>query len=268
MLLSGLMVTRPASLPTLPLAIGDFARQTLRDRELVIVHDGDARFDAELRALCAAHEVDTLIERVAPAQPLGALRNRSVELARGAIVAQWDDDDRHHPQRLALQLDAMRRQEAVAAFSTEQLHWFPARALMFWEDWQSDAWPLDAVQGTLIGVRAQLPRYPDAARGEDSALMIELARSGAPVARIKGIGWSYVYTFHGRNAWDAAHHAAAAASKALSPARLLAREFELRARLADYQPPLPPVRLPYAGGAIDIDAHAAPAGRNLRASHA
>jgi glycosyl transferase family 2 len=265
--MSGLMVTRSTSLPLLPLAIGDFARQTLRDRELIVVHDGDADFDAALWTLCAAHDVDAVVDRAAPGQPLGALRNRSIELARGEIVAQWDDDDRHHPERLALQLDALRRQDAVAAFSTEQLHWFPARALMFWEDWQHDAWPLDVVQGTLIGVRAQLPRYPDVARGEDSALLLTLARNAAPVARVKGIGWAYVYTFHGRNAWDAAHHAAAAASKALSPARLLAREFELRTRLADYHPALPVVQLPYAGGSIEIDAHAAP-DRNLRASQA
>jgi len=267
MLVSGLMVTREASRAFVPAAIGDFARQTHAPRELVVVHDGGAPFDASVRALCADAGVDARIERVAPGQPLGALRNRSVELARGGVVAQWDDDDRHHPQRLELQVGALRERHAAAAFSTEQLHWFPARAMMFWEDWRMDAWPLDAVQGTLVAVRATLPRYPDNVRGEDSAMMQSLAQSGSAVARITGIGWSYIYTYHGGNAFSAAHHAANASSKTLSAARLLAREAELRTRLAQYDPPLPPLRLPHAAGVIEIGAHAAPA-RNRRASTA
>jgi glycosyltransferase involved in cell wall biosynthesis len=268
MLLSALMVTRPASLPWLPQAIGDFARQTLQDRELVVVHDGGDEFTATLRVLCDAHGVDAVIDRAAPGQPLGALRNRSVELARGTLVAQWDDDDRNHPQRLARQVDALHAQRAVAAFSTEQLHWFPARATLFWEDWQRDAWPLDVVQGTLVGVRAALPRYAGIARGEDSALLLALAQGGATVARISDIGWSYVYTFHGANAWDAAHHVASATAKALAPARLLARESLLRARLAEYDPPLPALHVPCGRGAIAIGAHPASSGRNRRASTA
>ncbi len=265
-LLSALMVTRPASRAHLPLAIGDFARQTCGSRELVIVHDGDAPFDAFLRELCALHALDATVERTVAGQPLGALRNRSVELARGDVVAQWDDDDRHHPARLALQLDALDRQRAVAAFSTEQIHWFPARGAAFWEDWQRDAWPLDVVQGTLVALRASLPRYASLARGEDTAMMHALAAAGAPLARVRDIGWSYIYTFHGGNAWDASHHAASALGKGLVPARLIAREATLRTRLAEYDPPLPAMHFPHAAGAIDIAAHADPAGRNRRAS--
>jgi glycosyltransferase involved in cell wall biosynthesis len=252
MLVSGLMVTRPVAQATLPEAIADFAGQTIADKELVIVHDGDPAFDAALRRLCGAHALRATIERVPEGEPLGALRNRSLALAQGEVVAQWDDDDRNHPARLALQLDALRTRGAVAAFATEQIHWFAERGLAWWEDWSSDPPPLDFVQGTLVARRAALPRYPEMARGEDSALALALARDGAPLARVRDIGWSYVYRFHGGNAWSFAHHARSAADKGFSGARLVARAAILRARLAEYAPPLPALVFPDARGSIVV----------------
>jgi glycosyltransferase involved in cell wall biosynthesis len=253
-LLSGLMVTRPATpWPLVAAAIGDFAAQTHRQRELVVVHDGDAAFDARLAGRCAELDVACTLERAPTGEPLGTLRNRGVERARGALVAQWDDDDRHHPQRLAREIEALVAAGADAAFATEQIHWFEARGVAFWEDWQRDRAPLDVVQGTLVARRERLPRYPHVARGEDSALVVALARAGTRIARVRGIGWSYVYRFHGGNAWDFAHHAAAAVAKALPPARLAARERVLRERLAEYAPPLPPITFPAHAATIVLD---------------
>ena len=56
--------------------------------------------------------------------------------------------------------------------------------------------------------------------------------------------WSYVYAYHGANAFPEPHHLAIAASKHLSEARILAREHLLRRRLAEYAPPLPFVVVP------------------------
>ena len=123
------------------------------------------------------------------------------------------------------------------------------------------------MQGTLVARRAALPPYADVARGEDSQLVLALARSAAPVARVPGIGWSYVYAFHGANAWDCTHHALAATYKRLSAARFVAREAELAARLAEYDPPLPPLAFPYADGDIVVAPHAS-AGKKRRASTA
>jgi glycosyltransferase involved in cell wall biosynthesis len=252
-LLSGLMVTRPATpWPHVAAAIGDFAAEAYRERELVVVHDGDAAFDARLAKCCAELDLAATLERVQPGQPLGALRNRSVERARGTLVAQWDDDDRSHPQRLTLQVDVLVAAGADASFSTEQIHWFEARGVAFWEDWQRDAAPLDVVQGTLVARRDRLPRYPAMVRGEDSVLAVALARSGAKVARVRGIGWSYVYRFHGGNAFDFAHHAAAAVAKSLAPARLAARERTLRERLAEYRPALPAMTFPAHSATIEL----------------
>jgi glycosyltransferase involved in cell wall biosynthesis len=252
MLISALVVTRDGALPRLANALGDLARQTHAERELVVVHDGDATFHAAVELLAHRAGLDATIERAEAGQPLGALRNRTVALSRGELVAQWDDDDRHHPERLARQAAALAGREASFAFLTDQLHHFPAQGALYWEDWSSEAYPLDFVQGTLVGRRACMPRYPEARRGEDTALCRAIVASGERIARVRDAGWSYVYTFHGGNAFPAAHHHAIAAAKHLSPARMLARERVLRERLADYDPPLPDVVVPCGDAPIEI----------------
>ena len=252
MLISALTVTREGALPRLAHAIGDLARQTHKERELVVVHDGAAPFDAAVGLLAQRAGVAATIERAEPGQPLGALRNRAVALARGEVVAQWDDDDRHHPERLARQAAALAQRDASFAFLTDQLHWFPGQGALYWEDWSSEPYPLDFVQGTLVGKRKRMPAYPAVRRGEDTALCRELVAAGEPIARVRDAGWSYVYTFHGGNAFPSSHHQAIAWAKHLSPARLLARERLLRERLADYDPPLPAVVVPCGDAPLEI----------------
>lgn len=254
MLTSALCVTRPASLARLAPAIADFARQTHASRELVVVHDGDPAFDGAVRRLAERAGVDARVERVEPGSTLGELRNRSVALARGEVVIQWDDDDRQHPERIARAVDALVREGADFAFLVDQLHWFAGEGTLYWEDWSSEAFPLDFVQGTLAARRACMPAYPAARRGEDTALCRTIAASGARIARMRDAGWSSVYTFHGANTWPATHHRAIAVAKHLPDARLLAREAILRRRLAEYDPPLGPVVVPCGVGPIVIEA--------------
>lgn len=252
MLISALMVTRPASLPRLAAAIHDLAQQRGVACELVVVHDGDAAFDAAVGETAGREGVSATVERAAAGTPLGELRNRTVALARGELVAQWDDDDRHHPERLKRQVDALLGRGASFAFLTEQLHHFPARHALYWEDWSADPHPLDFVPGTLVGRRDRMPAYPPLRRGEDTALCRAIVDAGAPIARVRDIGWSTVYTFHGGNAFSEAHHVAMARAKHLPDARLVARERVLRERLGEYSPPLPPVRVPCSTAPIEI----------------
>lgn len=252
MLISALTVTRMGALPRLATSFGDFARQTWAERELVVVHDGDAAFDAAVQLLAHRAGVVATIAREEPGRPLGDLRNRSVALARGEIVVQWDDDDRHHPERLARQAAALHAHDAAFSFLTDQLHWFPARRTLYWEDWSSEAYPLDFVQGSMMARRDRVPGYPPARRGEDTALCLAIVASGATIARVRDAGWSYVYTFHGANAFPEPHHLAIAAAKHLSDARILAREHLLRQRLAEYAPPLPSLVVPCGANPIEI----------------
>jgi len=250
-MISCLTVTQPSRFPLLALAIGDFTAQTHGDAELVLLHDADAAFDAQLNVLVRRHASARIRVHCAPSgTSLGLLRNASVALAQGEYVCQWDDDDRHHPQRLALQYAAMVEQQADACFLSDQLHWFPAQHELYWDDWDREPYPFNFVQGTLLARRTAMPAYPDLARGEDTGLAHALLRSGARVARLRDCGWAYVYVYHGGNVFDAAHHAAISRLKRYGGARLLARESLLRQRLAEYAPPLGALRMPWEGGAL------------------
>ena len=242
-MISAMMVTRRARLALAAEAMADFAAQQQAERELVVVHDDGGDGDRDFGALAARHPgAHIRVVAAAPGQTLGALRNAAVAAAAGSHVCQWDDDDRHHPLRLALQWQALREEGAGACLLTEQLHAFADSGELAWEDWRREPHPLDVVQGTLLAERALMPAYPELARGEDTAVLLALLRAGVAVARVRRAGWCYVYRFHGGNVFAAGHHRAIAAAKGLGAAAMLNRERELRRRLAEYDPPLPRMR--------------------------
>ena len=98
-LVSCAMVTKQR-LNVLPRAVAWFQRQSYPDRELIVVNDADDGTKEYLAALR-----DKRIVYIRPEQAcLGELRNVAVTHARGTYLAQWDDDDWYHPDRLALQV--------------------------------------------------------------------------------------------------------------------------------------------------------------------
>ena len=252
-MISCLMITQASRLALAKLAVGDFAAQTHADRELVIVHDGGDAHHDELTALAAqVRSAPVRVVRHAFVSTLGALRNASVDAAAGEFVCQWDDDDRYHPQRLALQWQALHDQNADFCFLCDQLHWFPARGELYWDDWNREAYPLNVVQGSLLGRRACMPRYAELARGEDTDVLLKILRQGSAIARVRDAGWSSIYVYHGANTFDGAHHAAIARAKALGHAVLLQRERLLHERLSEYRPGLGALRMPHADGALEL----------------
>jgi len=251
-MISCLMVTQPARIELTRLAIGDFAAQSHAQRELIVVHDGDAAHDALLVRIAQACTAQVRVLRQRPGMTLGALRNAAVAAATGDFVCQWDDDDRYHPERLALQLRALTAANANFGFLCDQLHWFPARGEMYWDDWNREAYPLNVVQGTLLARRDRMPAYPQIARGEDTAVLLEILRRGEPIARLRDAGWCYVYVYHGHNVFTAEHHAAISRAKCLRVATLLQREAELRRRLSEYRPGFGAVRMPHEVGHLEI----------------
>ena len=248
-----LTVTRPGRTEFLSRAVSDFARQTFSDRELLIVHDGDSVFDAEVMRLAASHPDATIRVVDAPGGlSLGAMRNLSVAEAAGDHVCQWDDDDRNHPLRLELQWQALTAERADFCFLSDQLHLFADESRLYWDNWDNDAYPMNFVQGTLLGNKRLMPRYPDARRGEDTDVMLQMLRAGCTVARVRDAGWAYVYVFHGANAWERRHHEAIVQAKGFGAARLLAREAILRRRLPEYSPSLGSLAIPCGNTFIRI----------------
>jgi len=253
-LVSCLTVTRECRLASLRLALGDYRRQTHTDRELVIVHDGSAAFHDRVEAVARTNgQSDVTVHRASPGLTLGQLRNIAVGLAAGTYVCQWDDDDRYHPRRLEVQLQALRADDGDFCFLTDQLHLFADTGTLYWDDWTGEIPPLDVVQGTLLGRTDKLPAYPALGRGEDTAVVRELVALGHRVTRLHEHGYLYAYVFDGGNVWDYGHHSAISARKRLRGARLLRRISVLKQRLAEYDPPLPALTMPCELGALVVD---------------
>lgn len=234
-LVSCLMVTlaTPARLPMLGRAIAAFPTQTHAPRELVIVVDETGDGGAVQRMVAESGSADIRIVGAPAGMTLGALRNRSVAQARGDIICQWDDDDLHHPDRIAAQLAALA--DADACVLQEVMLFDPAAHKLRWSNWA--ATPAGAHPGTLIARRDRLPAYPEsgptARLGEDLAVLQELT-GGGRIVRLAGAAHLYVYVGHGANSWSAAHHAMLARTLAISRGLLLRREAALRAGLAPF----------------------------------
>ncbi len=208
-LVSALMVTkdRPALAAC---SIECFRRQTWPARELVIVDDGadDALAD-RVRALD-----DPAIRHVRlPPEglPLGTLRNRALAEARGELVCQWDDDDLFHPQRIALQVAALRALGGAACVLHRETLWWPLDGRVavsrgrLWEN-------------SLLARRASLPRYPELRRGEDTPVIEALAAAGS--LAVVDEPRLHVSLVHGGNTFPPAHfeqHWRAASVRRMGP---------------------------------------------------
>ena len=235
-MISCLTITQPGRLSELARAIDCFRVQTFRERELVIVHDGAPEFHHAVEQLLGNEGDKGLfhLHAVPGGSTLGELRNFAVELAQYPIVCQWDDDDLYHPRRLEIQFAYLKIQSADFCFLTDQLHFFEQERRLFWDNWNVDPPPMNLIQGTLMGNKYLLGRYPALKRGEDTPVVMDLIRRGHKVAALGDVGWLYIYVYTGKNVWDREHHAAISRWKHLRGERLKAQIPLLDARLREY----------------------------------
>lgn len=241
----------PARLPMLRRAIDAYLRQSHEERELVVVVDRGAQADrrAVAELVAAPGRADVRLHLAPAGLTLGALRNLSVACARGELLCQWDDDDLHHPDRIATQAAALAASGRDAAILADVLLYRERERTLRWTNWAPT--PAGGHPATLLCHSRAAPRYPEtgpaAARGEDLAALLPLAAAGA-LHRQAGAAHLYVYVTHGANTTDAAHHAMLAETLAISPGLLRRREAALRAGLAAFDLGPGPVRVEGAGG--------------------
>jgi hypothetical protein len=193
-LVSCLMVTRGQLFPS-RFAVECFRRQTWAERELVLVCDAPGTpIELHCRALG-----DPRIHVVTPDTPaisLGALRNLSVNAARGDWICQWDDDDLYHPQRLELGMLLLQSMQADAVFLSRWMLWSPTArriGVSGAREWE----------GSMLARRTAVPDYPGLARGEDTAVMHAMLQRGR--IALLDAPWLYTYVQTGANTWTAQH---------------------------------------------------------------
>lgn len=184
---------------------------------------------------------------VEPGSALGTLRNVSLDAAVGDIVCQWDDDDCYHPDRILRQVEQMTRQGAVACFLTDHLQLLEPDGLLYWLDWTLNAREEKEYRlfpPTVMMVKDNRFRYvetgPRAHLGEDLALAADLCRQ-VPVATMSGVGWLYLYNFHGGNTCSKEHHYRLSARRSIPNDWVAARSAQIRWAVQQYPIPRPVV---------------------------
>ena len=194
-------------------AIRCYADQTYLKRELVIVSDGEFRYRRALERYVACLALDSVrfVYPEAHQLPLGHLRNISLDAADGDIICQWDDDDCYHPERLAIQLAHMLDGNARACCLTDHLQLLEADRALVWVDWTLGGRSGEGqlLPGTVMAFKDRRFRYPEIGpyvnRGEDSVLLHDLYRN-VSVVPLSGMGYIYLYTYHGGNTFSKEHH--------------------------------------------------------------
>jgi len=238
-MVSALMVTfgAPERLAMQRQSIADYCRQGHPQRELVIIAGGG---DADCLVALAAHVAalarpDIRLIDAPNDASLGAKRNISLDAAQGEVICQWDDDDRHHPQRIARQLAALHAADGRAVLLREVMQYFPAERLLYCINLH--ATEPRCMPGTLMCRRAAPIRYPETgderALGEDTNVVRQLQAIDG-VAIVGDAAHLYVYVTHGANSWPGSHHRMLADRLAVSRGILQRREAALRAGLGAF----------------------------------
>lgn len=186
------MVTR-GDLPRVRASIGYFRKQTYRDKELVIVCDAVTE---GLQRLVEQGGGDIRLVPVGERLSLGLLRNVSVDSARGELVCQWDDDDIYGIHRLERGVGALLEARSDAVFLRQWCIWSPRRKTLTLSG--TRVW-----EGSMVAFRGALPRYPDLARAEDTALVEAMAETRSLALLDDPL--SYCYCIHGHNTYDDPH---------------------------------------------------------------
>ena len=182
-------------------ALTYFERQQYPNRELIIVDDGDDKVadlvpaeDPRIRYIALPGQVS-----------IGAKRNRACQLARGDIIAHWDDDDWYAPHRLEHQIAPLLAKKADMT-GLETSCFFD---LTKWEAWTCSPelhrrlFVGDVHGGTLVYWRRLWEngaRYPDASLAEDAQFLQQARRRGACLQKLPH-DRSFVYLRHDSNAW-------------------------------------------------------------------
>lgn len=212
-LISCLMVTHDR-LALAKRAIRCFANQTYPAKELVIVTDGEKYYQRALKRYVGELSLlDSVrfIHRTGSSNTLGHLRNVALDSAFGDILCQWDDDDCFHPDRLYLQAEHLLKQGAQACFFTDHLHYLEEEKMLAWVDWTlgGRSGREQLLPGTVMLFKDDRFRYPEigqySQQGEDTIFLYSLYDS-VPVIPFTGMGYLYLYTYHGRNTFSKEHH--------------------------------------------------------------
>ena len=246
-----------------------FCRQVWDNKELIILSDGPSSVQEAIRKhVDGLGRTDIRCQFLSSPTNLGRLRNISVKLATGEFLCQWDDDDLNHPLRLKEQVESMMAASAQVSFMYDQLHYMADTGELFWTDWSHQRGELadNGVPGTLLCRRDVGIHYPesgpDATRGEDGTLQIDLHRR-CRVSGLRDKGYLYTYVYHGRNTWERSHHELIVREFGFAAPYLAAHASKVGRHLPEYFPRAPAHLTAKDGTPVPIPADTPPDGAEV-----
>jgi len=180
-------------------AISCFNLQTYTNKELIVIYEIGDELTEGVIASVSSKNIRAIGVMANAKQTLGALRNMGIELAKGEMICQWDDDDWYHIGRLEFQLAVIKETGMKGCVLTQWIIYdekFKKAYLSISRLWE----------GSMMCNRQLLIeyKYADKKKSEDSDLVNFLFNNHFlfPLDDVPNL---YIYTFHGKNTWNRAH---------------------------------------------------------------
>lgn len=152
-------------------AIKCFNSQTYPYKELIIINNAKTQFEAS--ALNMHAQKDIFIIDTPIGLSAGMARNYGISAANGQILAQFDADYYHSPNRLEVQIATLAGNEAHVSVLTETLQYsfVSGKATYQRNDKQ-------AILNTMVLVRPRDIDYPNVNKNEEKGFLEKLINAG------------------------------------------------------------------------------------------
>lgn len=180
-------------------AIRCFANQSYPNKELVVIDDSGNNLSPLFSPLSSE---DVHYVRLSPdsSYTLGELRNIGLEESSGRYIAQWDDDDWYHPERLNTQIEVLEKGYDACCLRSTLMHVHSKKLLNkpFLGSLRH------GVPGTIVHRGDPAVSYPNLRRGEDSVFLNEWQSHRYTIVSPK-YAYLFVRCYHGSNTWSKVH---------------------------------------------------------------
>ena len=191
-----------------------YIKQIYPNKELVIVSQGNDHSNTQIYNYIKSLNRDDIYFFTMPKiASLGEMRNASVELSKGLLICQWDDDDLYHPERLTTQFNDIRSGFFVASAYCNFLKLFSHTKELYWCDWSQKNEPSHKfLSGSIMFYKSIFHMYDifypevgdQSSREEDLNVLIKIISKGKVVPTT--MGHQYTYVYHGKNTYELEHH--------------------------------------------------------------
>lgn len=182
-------------------ALSYFERQDYFEREMIVLYEKPEDLPEQM-----SDSPNIRLVKTPRNGSIGEKRNRGCALARGEIIAQWDDDDWYAPDRLSKQAASIIADKAdISGFYNAGF--YVVDSGRYWKC-TPELFARMFVEGVLGGtlvyrkvIWGGTVRYPDSSLREDADFLVQAQRYGARLFKTDGDG-IYVYVRHSCNSWQ------------------------------------------------------------------